>query len=94
LEGKWPDTYWTSGSVVEGQWPGKALPSAVGELLDQLAAHKSFLHQTRAEGGKIELFVGWYFDGNSGDVFSFELLDRLADLKIDLSLDIYPPDRS
>ncbi|MDE2183351.1 MAG: hypothetical protein KGJ78_10050 [Alphaproteobacteria bacterium] len=35
----------------------------------------------------------WFFLGNSGDVFDCDLLARMADLKIDLSLDIYPPDQ-
>lgn len=92
LEGRWPDTYWTSGRLADGQWRGKALPSAVCALLDQIATHKDFFQQVRAEGGKVELFVGWYFDGNSGDILDFELMGRLAALKIDLSLDIYPPE--
>jgi hypothetical protein len=40
------------------------------------------------------LSVGWFFDGQSGGVFSHELLARMADLKIDLSLAVYPPDCS
>jgi hypothetical protein len=40
------------------------------------------------------MFVGWFFEGQRGDVFNHDLLTRLADLNIDLSLDIYPPDRS
>lgn len=90
MEGRWPDTYWTSGRIRDGQWPGKALRSAVGELLDLLAAHKDFFHRIRAEGGEVELFIGWFFDGNSGDIFDCDLLGRMADLKIDLHLDVYP----
>jgi hypothetical protein len=57
-----------------------------------LAPHCHFLHGFRSQGGTIELFVGWFLDGPSGDVFDCDLLARLADLKIDLSLDIYGPD--
>ena len=91
LEGTWPDTYWTA-ILTEGQWPQEGLADTLGGLLDQIAAHKRFFHQIRSEGGRIELFVGWFFDGQSGDVFTHDLLSRMVDLKIDLSLDVYPPD--
>jgi hypothetical protein len=79
--------------IVSGRWPGKSLPSAVAELLDQLAPHASFFHRVRAEGGKVELFIGWFLDGHAGDLFTLDLLGRLADLKINLSLCLYPPDQ-
>ena len=91
LEGIWPETYWTA-RVLEGEWPGKKLPNAIGELLDRLVLSKSFFEKVRSEGGSIEFFIGWFFDGNSGDVFDCGLLARIADLKINLSLDVYPPD--
>ena len=64
----------------------------VGRALDQLAPHRPFFHRIRSQGGTVEFFVGWFFDGNSGDVFDCDLLARMADLKIDLSLDVYGPD--
>jgi hypothetical protein len=70
-----------------------SLPSAVADLLDQLAAHTSFFHQVRGEGGRVELFIGWFLDGHTGELFTPDLLGRLADLKIDLSLCLYPPDQ-
>jgi hypothetical protein len=91
LEGTWPESYWTA-EVTEGQWPKTRLVEAISGLLDQFAAHKDFFHQIRLQGGKVELFVGWFFDGQGGDVFSHDLLCRMANLSIDLSLDIYPPD--
>ena len=42
LDGQWPDTFWTSGRIAEGRWPGKALRSAIIDLLDQLAVHRDF----------------------------------------------------
>jgi len=91
LEGRWRDTYWTA-RLVEGQWPQEPLVDAIGRLLDRLAAHKDFFHQIRSQGGKVELFVGWFFNGQSGGDFTHDLLARMADLNIDLALDIYPPD--
>jgi hypothetical protein len=71
---------------------GQVAPVCRSELLDQLAPHGSFFHRVRAEGGQVELFIGWFLDGHTGDLFTLDLLGRLADLKIDLSLCLYPPD--
>jgi hypothetical protein len=93
LEGTWPKSYWTA-SLVEGQWPREQLEDAINGVLDQLAAHKDYFHQIRSQGGNVELYVAWFFDGQSGGVFCHDLLVRMADLSMDLSLDAYPPDRS
>jgi Domain of unknown function (DUF4279) len=93
LHGDWRESYWTSGDVAKGAWPDIASADALNRLLDQLSEHHDFFHRIRAEGGRTEFFVGWYFLGNSGDVFHYDLLARMADLKIDLSLDVYPPDQ-
>src|SRR3981081_3032031 len=77
---------------MEGEWPGKDLEAAIAELADRLEPNKGFLERVRSEGGTVELFVGWFFDGQSGSVFDCGLLARMADLKINLSLDLYPPD--
>jgi hypothetical protein len=68
------------------------LADLLGRVLDQLAPHRSFFHGIRSQGGTIEFFVGWFFDGQSGDVLDCDLLARMADLKIDLSLDVYGPE--
>jgi hypothetical protein len=66
----------------------------LSQALDQLAPHRPFFDRIRSQGGTIELFVGWFFDGHSGDEFDCDLLGRMADLKIDLSLAVYVPDAS
>lgn len=91
LEGTWRDSYWTA-PVAEGRWPQERLADAIAALLDQLAAHRDFLRQLRSNGGRVELFVGWFLEGQGGDVLGCALLGRMADLGIDLSLDVYPPD--
>ena len=91
MKGNYAESFWTA-TLVEDQWSEKALANAIGDILDQLAARRSFFHQLRLEHGKAEFYVGWFFHGRGGgDVFSCDLLARLADLKIDLSLDDYPP---
>jgi hypothetical protein len=84
-------TYWTSGDLVRGSWPKRSLAEALRRLLMRLTRQKSFFRRIRAKGGRIELFVGWYFLGNSGEVLDTALMKQLQSLGIDLSLDVYPP---
>ena len=88
LPGHRKHSYWTAG-LGEGS---DALPDALDAALKRLAPHRAFFHQVRSEGGRAEFFIGWFFDRMSGDVFPWELLSRAADLKIDLSFDVYPED--
>lgn len=54
-----------------------------------LEAHKKFLDFLCSTGGKLEYFIGWYSEGNSGEEFDADLIRILAELKIGLSLDFY-----
>lgn len=90
LEGTYQESFWTC-QITEDKWPDKELVEALLEILDQLEPHKEFFHRLVSEGGNAEFFIGWFFDGNSGDVFDQKILARLVDLKINLSFDIYPP---
>jgi hypothetical protein len=87
------ETYWTT-RVAEGDSSSAVLSVVLLGLVADLARHRMFFERLRREGASIELFVGWYFGGNSGDIFGFDLLAKLADLKIDLSLDVYPSDQA
>src|SRR5215471_419843 len=60
LSGIYRETYWTA-CVVAGRWP-ELLNAAVHDALGRLARHRSFLHQIRAEGGRAEFFIGWFFE--------------------------------
>jgi hypothetical protein len=89
LEGMNKETYWTA-AICKGALPETPLPDAIAISLDNLSDKRSFLNRVRSEGGTVELFIGWYFDGQSGDTFSHHLMARAADLGIDFALDIYP----
>lgn len=94
LKGSWPQSYWCSKQLVRGSTPrSPSLPDAISKLLDRLEPHKAFFHRIRRGGGRVELDVGWYFPVQGGAEFDCALQSRLAKLKIDLSLDIYPPDQ-
>jgi hypothetical protein len=89
LKGLYDITYWYV-EVAAGRYPTR-LKDCVLEVLNRLVRHRDFLHQIRSEGGSAELFVGWFFERQSGDVLSYDLLALAGDLQIDLSLDVYPP---
>ena len=84
------DTYWTA-EITAGRWPLE-VNGAIYNVLERLVRHRSFLHRIRAEAGAVELFVGWFFENQSGDLLRHQCLALAGDLKIDLSLDIYLPE--
>jgi hypothetical protein len=92
LEGANRETYWCA-DMGKGEWPGINLAAAIARSVDVLTPHRDFLRHIHAESGRSEFFVGWFFEGNSGDQFDAALLAKLADLQIGLALDIYPPDQ-
>jgi hypothetical protein len=56
---------------------------------EKLFHHKEFFENIRTTGGRLEYFVGWYSDKNSGEMFDLDLLSMLVQLRIDLSIDFY-----
>lgn len=91
LAGSNRETYWTA-EMSAGRWP-MSINEAIYAVLKKLVPQRSFLHRIRAEGGKAELFVGWFFKNQSGDMLTYECLALAGDLQIDLSFDVYPPEQ-
>ena len=58
----------------------------------KLYKQKDFFETIRSTGGKLEYFIGWFFDKDSGEIFDLELLKQLVELGIDLSLSVYGAD--
>lgn len=92
LQGTNATSFWVV-TLVDGEWPKTPIATALAEVVKDLESHAGVLHQVRAEGGRAELFVGWFFDeGNSGDELPASLLSDLGRLGLDLSFDVYPAD--
>lgn len=85
------DTRWGR-EIAAGRWP-LDIDKAIHEALRGLIRYRSFLHRIRAEGGTVELFIGWFFENQSGEVLTYECLALAGDLQIDLSFDVYPPEQ-
>jgi hypothetical protein len=69
--------------------PSTNLESVLTKHVADLEQHRAFLEKLCATGRSIEYFIGWFTDSNSGAFFHWELLRRLAALRISLSLDVY-----
>ncbi len=90
LDGVWDASFWTA-PLLRGLSRDESLAAAVDGIADRLTPHRDLLRGIVAEGGKAELFIGWFIpSGNGGDDFGWQLLARLADLRLDLGLDVYP----
>lgn len=86
LKGNRKFTYWYRELKLSQR---NSLDKALSILVARFSKKREFFRNVRADGGSIEFFVGWFFKSNSGDVLEHTLLEKLADLQIDLSLDIY-----
>ena len=89
MDGVYRDSYWTA-PVTEGAVDQADLPTAVSVAIEGLWPHRQFFIDCSESGGAAEFFIGWFFpDGNSGDIFDWRLMERLSQMRISLSLDIY-----
>jgi hypothetical protein len=90
LQGTRDRTFWAV-RLVNGEPADPTLAVALARVVRDLGAHAELFGRLRADGGRAELFVGWFFDGNSGDELPAQLLADLGRLGLDLSFDVYPP---
>lgn len=91
LKGVYKQTYW----CCELEHPEEVeLNAFLEEVTDRLAPHEGFVKQICTTDGTVELFVGWYSGSNSGQEFGWQLLRKLGDLRVRLSLDIYSDEKN
>jgi hypothetical protein len=89
LRGNWKESHWSASFSAE-KIRNDDLPGALTAALESLLPNRAFFQQIRATGGRVEFFVGWFFERpNVGEVLESRLLGRMAELGIDLSLDLY-----
>jgi hypothetical protein len=69
--------------------PKIGLAELLKDCNKDLYKNKRFLKSIRSTGGKLEYFIGWFSNKDSGEVFDLELLEQLVKLGIDLSLAVY-----
>lgn len=89
LEGVNAESFWTA-RLADGGSDDQSLDGALEAVVDDLAERSDFLADFAESGGRLELFIGWFFDAsNSGDVLGHRLLAKAAALRLDLSFDVY-----
>lgn len=86
LEGVWETSYATFRLVDKQR---STLSQVLSTCERQLVDRAEVLEQIRKAGGTSELFVGWFLERDGGDTLPSELLRGLANLGLDLSLDVY-----
>lgn len=87
LGGAYEKNFWSASLVDDGN---EYLSTALELILQELKKKSEFFKKIQLDGGKAELFIGWFFYRNWGDSFSPNLLSDISSLGIELTLDIYP----
>ncbi|MCC7038603.1 MAG: DUF4279 domain-containing protein [Alphaproteobacteria bacterium] len=67
-----------------------AFSKSIKELLDLILPHKSFLEKFVSEGGRVNFYLQLSGLVNVGDTLSFNLLSKMAELKIELDVEVFP----
>jgi hypothetical protein len=85
-EGRWEFSHWSHNFeiVQDGE-----LAAFMWRLTEMLEPHGDFLRRIVDEGGAVECFVGIFTDTNCDQILPFDLLGKLAELRVDLRLDLY-----
>ena len=60
-------------------------------IVGSLMPHRPALNELCASGGKISLYISLFPAQNSGETIDASIVEKLADLKISIDLDVYPP---
>ncbi|MFC5740534.1 DUF4279 domain-containing protein [Dyella tabacisoli] len=90
LEGTYKASYCTFN--IDRRDNDEDLHVTLNRVSADLSRHMALFNSIREKGDRVEFFVGWFSDGNTGDTLPFHLLRLLGEMKIDLALDVYGSD--
>jgi hypothetical protein len=77
LPGANSETFWYADLPVKD---GDSLVKVIAAANLRLMSHRTYLDQLVLSGGSIEYFVGWFVDGNAGEVIDANTLGDCAAL--------------
>jgi hypothetical protein len=86
LSGVYPDTRWRHSRRYES--PDQWFVDKVEELTDYLTPYRLALAKMKSAGGKCQIIIQ-FLDGYFGDTLPKSLLQKLADLDLDLGIESY-----
>ena len=69
--------------------PKEGLCEMLSRVADRLAEHRALFVRLRDDGGSIYFCVSWLTGQNRGETFTEDLLRKLADLRIDLGVEVW-----
>jgi hypothetical protein len=72
--------------------PDISLSNMIKTALVTLSAHRKILDEVKSSGGTISFSVGWFSSKISGAMIDWITMGSIADLKMDLEINIYCPD--
>jgi hypothetical protein len=87
LPGLHKDSVWSHSFRVERN---RFFFSDAVKLIDKLEPHRAFLVEIDKSGGSISMVLDLPGDTNIGDVFPWREMARLCDLRINLSIEVFP----
>lgn len=97
LNGVWNENFWKYQPHGDCNMSSETqhLESYLDDLTSMLTPHKTFFARVVETGGHVEYFIGLFSESSIGSVLCASLLGEIADLRIDLSFDIYAyPERN
>ena len=95
LEGKYFDSRWGFDFETKKEWnhsEEKSSAVAIDEMLTKILPHKQKLFELHESGCNMQVIIAIGVNENTSEGFPPELLCKLADIKLNLWVDIYPPD--
>jgi hypothetical protein len=77
-----------------GETSREPLSNKIEAALARLEPHRDVLEEIWSTGGRLDFFVGWFLDEDTGDALDWQILEKMSQLRIELQLNIYAPDIS
>ena len=72
--------------------PNSSLAEAIEAVTALLSPQLQGLHQLQDQGARVEYFVGLFVDAARVEVLEARQIEKLAELRFEVVLNIYPPD--
>ncbi len=90
LPGLWKNSSWSWQCDREDK---RSFFDSVNLLVTELESHNKFLSDLRLQGGNIYVIVNILGKENIGDVLSWQIMEKMVNLKIDLGIEVFPDER-